>query len=57
MKSFSKYSRDVAIKLLASRSVDIGAIAEITGLSIEELQGVKQGRGSINDVPELLNGH
>ncbi|MCI5116282.1 MAG: hypothetical protein D3912_16010 [Candidatus Electrothrix sp. AX1] len=35
--------REVAIKLIASGSLDIGAIAEITGFSFEELQGLKQG--------------
>ena len=35
--------REVAVKLLASGSLDIGEIAEITGLSVEELQGLKQG--------------
>ncbi len=38
--------REVAVKLLGSGSLDIGAIAEITGLSIEVLQGLKQGYGS-----------
>jgi predicted transposase/invertase (TIGR01784 family) len=37
--------REVAVKLLGSGSMDIGAIAEITGLSIEELQGLKQEHG------------
>ncbi|MCI5218520.1 MAG: hypothetical protein D3914_04860 [Candidatus Electrothrix sp. LOE2] len=35
--------REVAVKLLASGRLDIGAIAEITGLSIEDLQGLQQG--------------
>ncbi|MCI5180838.1 MAG: hypothetical protein D3911_16260, partial [Candidatus Electrothrix sp. AW3_4] len=35
--------REVAIKLLASGSLDIGAIAEITGLSVGELQSLQQG--------------
>jgi predicted HTH domain antitoxin len=42
-----KEKREIAIKLLASGSLDIGAIAEITGLSVEELQGLKQGHESI----------
>jgi predicted transposase/invertase (TIGR01784 family) len=37
--------REVAVKLLASGSLDIEAVAEITGLSVEELQGLKQGLG------------
>ncbi|MCI5192904.1 MAG: hypothetical protein D3915_07210 [Candidatus Electrothrix sp. AU1_5] len=37
--------REVAVKLLASGSLDVEAIAEITGLSIEELQGLKQEHG------------
>ncbi|CAK8721092.1 hypothetical protein GKODMF_12710 [Candidatus Electrothrix gigas] len=37
--------REVAVKLLASGSLDTGAIAEITGLSIEELQGLQQEHG------------
>lgn len=37
--------REVAVKLLASGSLDIEAIAEITGLSIEELQGLRKGDG------------
>ncbi|WPD24882.1 MAG: hypothetical protein SD837_10015 [Candidatus Electrothrix scaldis] len=37
--------REVAVKLLASGSLEIEAIAEITGLSVEELQGLKQGLG------------
>ncbi|MCI5140602.1 MAG: hypothetical protein D3909_02515 [Candidatus Electrothrix sp. ATG1] len=32
--------RDIAVKLLASGSLDIKAIAEITGLSVKELQGL-----------------
>jgi len=40
--------REVAVKLLASGSLDIGAIAEITGLSVEELQGLKQKHGLIS---------
>jgi predicted transposase/invertase (TIGR01784 family) len=39
--------REIAVNLLASGSLDIGAIAEITGLSVEELQGLKQGDGLI----------
>jgi predicted transposase/invertase (TIGR01784 family) len=34
--------REVAVKLLASGSLDMGSIAEITGLSIAELQELKQ---------------
>ncbi|MCI5121742.1 MAG: hypothetical protein D3908_11230, partial [Candidatus Electrothrix sp. AUS4] len=33
--------REIAVKLLAAGSLDIGSIADITGLSIEELQGLK----------------
>ena len=38
-----EWKREVAVKLIASGSFDIGEIAEITGLSVEELQGLKQG--------------
>ncbi|WP_339138650.1 MAG: hypothetical protein WGN25_10040 [Candidatus Electrothrix sp. GW3-4] len=33
--------REIAVKLLASGSLEIEAIAEVTGLSIEELQGLQ----------------
>ncbi len=42
-KGRAEGKREVAIKLLASRRLDLGAIAEITGLSVEELQGLEQG--------------
>ncbi|MCI5148489.1 MAG: hypothetical protein D3916_03675, partial [Candidatus Electrothrix sp. MAN1_4] len=39
--------REIAVKLLAAGSLDVVDIAEITGLSAEELQGLKQGDGLI----------
>ena len=46
-KGQTKEKREIAIKLLDSGSLDIDSIAEITGLPIEELQGLKQERGLI----------
>uniref|UniRef100_UPI004055F402 hypothetical protein n=1 Tax=Candidatus Electrothrix sp. TaxID=2170559 RepID=UPI004055F402 len=39
-KGKAEEKKEIAVKLLASGSLDIGAIAEITGLSVEELQGL-----------------
>ncbi|WP_446008345.1 hypothetical protein [Candidatus Electrothrix sp.] len=41
-KGRAERKREIAIKLLASGNLDTGAIAEITGLSIKEFQGVQQ---------------